>query len=84
MDQMAVLQWVQENIEEFGGNPKSVTLFGHGTGAACIEYLAHSPTTVPGENLKINIFNLKRRKRGAKGNKERKERGIKERNPREE
>ena len=49
MDQMAVLQWVQENAREFGGDPKRVTLFGHGTGAACIEYLAHSPTMVPGE-----------------------------------
>ncbi|XP_059081378.1 neuroligin-4, Y-linked-like [Tigriopus californicus] len=48
MDQMAVLQWVQENVARFGGDPKQVTLFGHGTGAACIEYLAHSPTTVPG------------------------------------
>ena len=49
MDQMAVLQWVKENAASFGGDPDSVTLLGHGTGAACIEYLAHSPTTVPGE-----------------------------------
>ena len=49
MDQMAVLQWVQENIVQFGGDPQRVTLFGHGTGAACIEYLTHSPTTVPGK-----------------------------------
>nr|XP_040566770.1 neuroligin-1-like [Lepeophtheirus salmonis] len=48
MDQMAVLQWIQENAESFNGDSKRVTLFGHGTGAACIEYLAHSPTTVPG------------------------------------
>lgn len=49
MDQMAVLQWAQENVENFGGDKRRVTLFGHGTGAACIEYLAHSPTTVPGK-----------------------------------
>ena len=49
MDQMAVLQWVKENAASFGGDPDRVTLLGHGTGAACIEYLAHSPTTVPGE-----------------------------------
>lgn len=48
MDQMAVLQWVRENVALFGGDPNSITLLGHGTGAACAEYLAHSPTTVPG------------------------------------
>jgi len=52
MDQMAVLQWIQENIVQFGGDPQRVTLFGHGTGAACIEYLTHSPTTVPGKKEK--------------------------------
>ena len=55
MDQMAVLQWVQENSVHFGGDPKRVTLVGHGTGAACIEYLTHSPTTVPGKNFKFNF-----------------------------
>lgn len=59
MDQMAVLQWIQENIVEFGGDPKRVTLFGHGTGAACIEYLTHSPTTVPGnEGLNYVLVHL--------------------------
>ena len=43
------LQWVRENAASFGGDPGRVTLLGHGTGAACVEYLAHSPTTVPGE-----------------------------------
>ena len=50
---MAVLQWVQENIVQFGGDPQRVTLIGHGTGAACIEYLTHSPTTVPGKKRKF-------------------------------
>ena len=45
---MAALQWIKENIQQFGGDANRVTLFGHGTGAACIEYLVHSPTTVPG------------------------------------
>ena len=53
MDQMAALQWIKENIQQFGGDPNRVTLFGHGTGAACIEYLVHSPTTVPG---KLNLL----------------------------
>ncbi len=57
MDQMAVLQWVQENAAGFGGDTKRVTLFGHGTGAACIEYLVHSPTMVPGKS-RDNNYNL--------------------------
>ncbi len=58
MDQMAVLQWTQENIENFGGDPGKVTLFGHGTGAACIEYLTHSPITVPGKQEKSVLNSL--------------------------
>lgn len=48
MDQMAALHWVQQNINKFGGDPNSVTLAGHGTGAACIDFLMTSPTMVPG------------------------------------
>lgn len=46
MDQMAALHWVQQNIEQFGGDRKMVTLAGHGSGAACINFLMTSPTTV--------------------------------------
>lgn len=48
MDQMAALHWVQQNIIKFGGDPNMVTLAGHGTGAACINFLMTSPTMVPG------------------------------------
>ncbi|XP_043283676.1 neuroligin-4, X-linked-like isoform X2 [Venturia canescens] len=48
MDQIAALQWVQENIALFGGDPGNVTLMGHGTGAACVNFLAISPTVMPG------------------------------------
>ncbi|XP_055855583.1 pyrethroid hydrolase Ces2e [Episyrphus balteatus] len=35
-DQEQALQWIQQNIQQFGGNPKQVTLLGHGTsGFAC-------------------------------------------------
>lgn len=48
MDQMAALHWVQQNIIKFGGDPNMVTLAGHGSGAACINFLMTSPTMVPG------------------------------------
>ncbi|XP_054278670.1 neuroligin-4, Y-linked-like isoform X2 [Macrosteles quadrilineatus] len=48
MDQVAALHWVQQNIAAFGGDPDNVTLLGHGTGAACIQFLIMSPTVMPG------------------------------------
>ena len=48
MDQVAALHWIQENIAEFGGDPKRVTLVGYGAGAACVHYLMTSPAVVPG------------------------------------
>nr|XP_018897827.1 PREDICTED: neuroligin-1-like [Bemisia tabaci] len=48
MDQVAALDWVRQNIGLFGGDPTSVTLVGHGTGAACINFLMISPAVVSG------------------------------------
>ncbi|XP_066959144.1 neuroligin-4, X-linked-like isoform X1 [Macrobrachium rosenbergii] len=48
IDQIAALHWVQENIGAFGGDPGSVTLLGHGTGAACIHFLMASTAVAPG------------------------------------
>ncbi|GFY61682.1 neuroligin-2 [Trichonephila inaurata madagascariensis] len=45
MDQVAALHWIQENIAEFGGDPKNVTIFGHGHGAACVNLLMLTPLT---------------------------------------
>ncbi|XP_063616180.1 venom carboxylesterase-6-like [Cydia splendana] len=42
-DIIAGLHWVQENIENFGGDPDSVTLFGHGSGAAAVDLVSLSP-----------------------------------------
>lgn len=48
MDIIAALHWIQENIEAFGGNPRSVTVAGHGTGAACVNFLMASSAVPEG------------------------------------
>lgn len=42
-DILAVLKWVNLNIEHFGGDPNSVTLFGHRAGATLVSALVTSP-----------------------------------------
>lgn len=42
-DQIAALQWVQRNIASFGGDPKTVMIFGHSAGAANVCALLASP-----------------------------------------
>ncbi|XP_018401574.1 PREDICTED: esterase E4-like [Cyphomyrmex costatus] len=39
------LEWIQENIHSFEGNPESVTLMGHSSGAAATHILALSEKT---------------------------------------
>lgn len=42
-DQMAALQWVQQNISAFGGDPGNVTIFGESYGGECVVALFASP-----------------------------------------
>jgi para-nitrobenzyl esterase len=43
MDQIAALEWVHDNIAQFGGNKKNVTIFGESAGAISINYLMLAP-----------------------------------------
>lgn len=54
MDQIAALHWVQENILYFGGDPSNVTLVGHGTGAACVNFLMASHAVPDGKFTEKN------------------------------
>ena len=50
LDQIAALLWVQENVVSFGGDPKRVTLVGHGTGANMVSLLMISPVVPKGSS----------------------------------
>lgn len=48
-DQRLALQWVRDNIQNFGGDPENVTLFGQSAGAASAHYHMLS-------NMSIGLF----------------------------
>ena len=43
LDQVAALQWVKNNIAQFGGDPSKVTMFGQSSGCGAVGLLAASP-----------------------------------------
>ncbi|KAJ8007745.1 hypothetical protein DPEC_G00097400 [Dallia pectoralis] len=47
LDQRMALQWVQDNIQFFGGNPKQVTIFGESAGAVSVGLHLLSPGSRP-------------------------------------
>lgn len=42
-DQITALDWVRRNVQDFGGDPDRVTIFGQSAGAASVRALVASP-----------------------------------------
>lgn len=45
LDQIASIQWVKNNIAEFGGNPNNITIAGESSGSTSVNILQASPLT---------------------------------------
>lgn len=46
-DQLMALQWVHDNIAQFGGNPDQITIFGQSAGGGSVRCLVSSPMAKP-------------------------------------
>ena len=45
-DQITALEWVQQHIKDFGGDPSKITIFGQSAGAASVRALLASPKAI--------------------------------------
>ncbi|MCQ2151121.1 MAG: carboxylesterase family protein [Bacteroidales bacterium] len=45
LDQIEAMKWVQKNIEQFGGDPDNVMIFGQSAGSRSVKFLCSSPLT---------------------------------------
>jgi carboxylesterase type B len=45
-DQINALDWVRNNIEDFGGDPDRITIFGQSAGAASVRAMLASPKSI--------------------------------------
>ncbi|KAH8809183.1 Alpha/Beta hydrolase protein [Xylogone sp. PMI_703] len=45
-DQITALDWVRDNIQDFGGDPDRITIFGQSAGAASVRALMASPKSI--------------------------------------
>lgn len=45
LDQYSGLLWIRQNINQFGGDPEKITLYGHQTGAVSVIFHMVSPRT---------------------------------------
>ncbi len=57
-DQLMALQWINDNIKQFSGNPESVTIMGESAGAASVSLLAMSPKSEGSVQLAAVLYVL--------------------------
>jgi len=42
LDQRLAVEWVRDNVEQFGGDPARITLFGQSAGAAAVDFYSYA------------------------------------------